>query len=104
MRVHADRVVRHGVRFGEACELEWQMVWNPVQASSRIGIHDAGDVNGDAIDDLVIQGAGKGLSVIFGKSTPFGTGSFASIDEFADGAISFPDSAKGARVGDVNQD
>jgi hypothetical protein len=77
---------------------------NPVQPSSRIGIHDAGDVNGDAIDDLVLQGAGKGLSILFGKKTPFGTGSFASIDEFADGAISFPDSAKSARVGDVNHD
>lgn len=77
---------------------------NPLQKTSGLGVEDAGDVNGDEIDDLVLTGAGHGMSVLFGKKTAFGTGAFTAIEEFGSGVVSFDGAIRGARIGDVNED
>jgi hypothetical protein len=66
---------------------------------------DSGDVNGDGVDDLVLTGGGKPLTVIFGKKTPFAAGSYAKLADLgSEAAIFDTDDVVGARVGDINRD
>jgi len=68
---------------------------------------DSGDVNGDGVEDLVLTGGGTNhsLAVIFGKATPFASGTYATLDAMGDEAAFFnTDAVLSARLGDLNRD
>lgn len=66
---------------------------------------DAGDVNGDGVEDLVLTGAGTRLSVIFGKKTPYASGTYAHLQDMGGEAAYFDtDAVVSARTGDMNKD
>lgn len=66
---------------------------------------DSGDVNGDGVDDLVLTGGGEPLTVIFGKKTPYASGSYGKLPDFgSEAAIFDTDPVVGARIGDINRD
>jgi hypothetical protein len=101
----SERVESQGISLRDTFDgLNGFQLQNPLQQSSSLGVEDAGDLNGDDIDDLVLTGGGSGLSVLFGKKTAFGTGSFTALDQFGAGIVSFDDAVQNARIGDVNQD
>jgi hypothetical protein len=66
---------------------------------------DAGDVNGDGVDDLVLLGGGNPLTVIFGKKTPYAQPTYPTIQDVGSEAAFFDtDQVRSARVGDLNKD
>lgn len=67
---------------------------------------DAGDVNGDGIDDLVLTSGGAAMSVIFGRSSPFPPGSYERLRDMGPTEAAFfnTDAVRSARIGDLNAD
>ncbi len=74
-------------------------------AQGGFEVEDAGDVNGDGIQDLVLTHAGTPMTVIFGKKAPYSSGEYAHLQDMGSEAAYFNcDPVVSARTGDMNKD
>ena len=66
---------------------------------------DAGDVNGDGIEDLVLTAGGVPLTVIFGRASDYAAGTYTTLQDMgAEAAFFNTEPVSGARIGDLNAD
>ena len=74
-------------------------------ASGTFTPQDAGDLNGDGIEDLVLTAGGAPLTVIFGRASNYASGTYATLQDMgAEAAFFNTEPVSGARIGDLNAD